>query len=69
MTLSPRTIQSLATTLAPEVISYILEDERYFDFMLELVPDAVESKLGQIDDDLRHELCMCIAENITLKSF
>jgi hypothetical protein len=68
MSLSNRTIQRLSDALAPEVVDYILNDERWLDFMIEMCNDAVSEKMGMIDTDLLVEISLCIQENITLKA-
>jgi hypothetical protein len=35
--------------------------------MHEVVPDALKDKLGEIDEDLKFELAMCIMDRISLK--
>jgi hypothetical protein len=67
MALSPQTVSNLASALVPEVIDYIYEDERWCEFMHEVVPDALEHKLGQIDEELKFELAMCIMDRICFK--
>ena len=67
MSLSNQTIINLASALVPEVIDYIYEDQRWCEFMHEIVPDALKDKLGEIDEDLKFELAMCIMDRISLK--
>ena len=67
MALSNQTISNLASALVPEVIDYIYQDQRWCEFMHEIVPDALKDKLGEIDDDLQFDLAMCIMDRITLK--
>lgn len=67
MALSEQTISNLASALVPEVIDYIYEDQRWCEFMHEVVPDALKDKLGEIDEDLKFELAMCIMDRISLK--
>jgi hypothetical protein len=67
MALSEQTISNLASALVPEVIDYIYEDQRWCEFMHEVVPDALQDKLGEIDEDLKFELAMCIMDRIGLK--
>jgi len=67
MPLSNQTIINLASALVPEVIDYIYQDERWCEFMQELVPDALQEKLGEVDEDLKFELAMCIMDRISLK--
>jgi hypothetical protein len=67
MALSEQTISNLASALVPEVIDYIYEDQRWCEFMHEVIPDALQDKLGKIDEDLKFELAMCIMDRISLK--
>lgn len=66
MALSTSTIQRLADALADDVVSYITDDERFFDLMVEMIPDAIHSKLGDVDSMVVAELSMCISERIRL---
>ena len=65
MTLSTKSIQDIASALVPDVIKYIGEDSRYVDFMQEVIPDAIQSYLGNVDEDLKFELSMCIMDKIS----
>ena len=67
MTLSNQTISNLASALVPEVIDYIYQDERWCEFMQEVIPDALQDKLGEVDEDLKFDLAMCIMDRICLK--
>jgi hypothetical protein len=67
MALSNQTISNLASALVPEVIDYIYEDERWCEFLHEIVPDALKDKLGEVDESLQFDLAMCIMDRITLK--
>jgi len=67
MALSNQTISNLASSLVPEVIDYIYQDERWCEFMHEVVPDALQNKLGEIDEDLKFDLALCIMDRICLK--
>ena len=67
MPLSSKTIQDLSSALLPEVMDYIMEDERWIDFLHEIIPDAVQNKLGDVDNDLKFELGMCIMDKICFK--
>ena len=66
MALSDSTIQRLADALSDDVAQFIAEDERFFDLMVELIPDAIRDKLGDVDDMVAAELSMCISERIRL---
>jgi hypothetical protein len=68
MALSNQTISKLADALLHEVVAYIYEDQRWCDFVHEIIPDAVQDKLGDVDEDLKYELSMCIMDKIILKS-
>jgi hypothetical protein len=67
MALSNQTISNLAAALVPEVIDYIYLDERWCEFMQQVVPDALREKLGEVDEELQFDLAMCIMDRITLK--
>lgn len=66
MALSDSTIQRLADALSDDVAQFIAEDERFFDLMVELIPDAIRDKLGDVDDMVLAELSMCISGQIRL---
>lgn len=65
--LSNKTIQELSSALLPEVIDYIYEDERWIDFLHEIIPDAIEDKLGNVDENLKFDLGMSIMDRICFK--
>ena len=67
MALSNNTIQNLSDALTPEVVDYIFNDERWIDFLHEIIPDAIEEKLGDVDNDLKFDLAMCIMDKISFK--
>jgi hypothetical protein len=66
MALSDSTIQRLADALSDDVAQFITEDERFFDLMVELIPDAIRDKLGDVDDMVLADLSMCISGQIRL---
>ena len=67
MTLTTKSIQEIASALVPDVIKYIEEDSRYVDFMQEVIPDAIQFHLGDVDEDLKFELSLCIMDKILLR--
>jgi hypothetical protein len=69
MALSNQTVLKLADALVPEVIDHIYQDERWVEFLQEIIPDAVTSKIGGLDDELLFELSMVIMDRIVLKPF
>jgi hypothetical protein len=66
MALSNKTIENLAIALTPEVIEYIYVDERWMDFMIEMVGDAIKEKLGTDDITLVSQVGDCIIQNVML---
>ena len=52
-------MRKLATAISQDVIDYILEDERFYDLMSELVSDAIADKVGQLDPVVHTEI-LCI---------
>jgi hypothetical protein len=67
MALSNNTIIKLSEALSKDVADYIMEDERFFDLMVELIPDAIHAKLGDVDMQVSADLSMCISERLVLK--
>jgi hypothetical protein len=68
MALSNQTIQSLSDALAPEVVNYIYQDERWVTFLHEVVPDAIISTLGQVNDEVLFDLSLCVMDSLVVKS-
>lgn len=66
MTLSTKTVHSLSSALVDDVIDYIHEDERYAEFMIEMINDFLYEKMGKMDDILQVELACCIMDRISL---
>lgn len=67
MALSTETISKLADALKPEVIDYICEDERWCEFLHEVVPDAIKTRLGPVDEDILFDMSLCVMDRIVLK--
>lgn len=68
MGLSNQTYQNLANALKDEVVDFIFESDAYFDFMRETIPEAIQAKLGPVDDEVLFELSMCLMDKIYLKA-
>jgi len=69
MALSDNTISKLCDALISDVVEYIRDDDRFFVLMVELIPEAINAKLGQVDEQLVEDLSMCISERIILEGF
>jgi|SaaInlV_120m_DNA_3_1039746.scaffolds.fasta_scaffold09917_3 hypothetical protein len=67
MTLSNNTISKIADALKPEVVDYIYSSEKYGEFMQDMIVSAIDSKMGEMDDDLIFELGMLVFDRIELK--
>ena len=67
MTLATKSIQEIASALVSDVVKYIEEDSRYVDFMQEVIPDAIQSYLGNVDEDLKFELSLCVMDRICFR--
>ena len=67
MTLSPQTISKIAHALKPEIINYIYSSEKYAEFMQDAITDAIDAKMGEMDEDLMFDLGMLIFDHIELK--
>ena len=62
--LSNKSTQEISSALVNDVIKYIEEDSRYIDFMQEVIPDAIQFYLGDVDEDLKFDLSLCIMDGI-----
>jgi hypothetical protein len=67
MALSNDTIIKLSEALSQDVAEYIMDQHEFFDLMVQLIPDAISAKLGDVDDMVLAELSMCISERLVLK--
>ena len=67
MTLSTTTTSKIADALKSEVIDYIYAHEKYAEVMQELIVEAIDAKMGEMDEDLMFDLGMLIFDRIELK--
>ncbi len=67
MALSTNTIIKLSDALSQDVAEYISDHHEFFDLMVQLIPEAISDKLGDVDDMVLAELSMCISERLVLK--
>lgn len=67
MSLSQNTIIKLSDALSQDVADYITEHHEFFDLIVQLIPEAISAKLGDVDDMVLAELSMCISERLSLK--
>ena len=67
MPLSESTVSKLADVIKPDIVQEIYESDKYYDFMTELIGEALEKKLGKCDQELFFDLGMCLMDRIELK--
>jgi len=67
MKLSAESISKIADALKPAVIEYIYADEAFVEYMQTAVVDAIQTTMGNMDEDLLFELGMLIFDRIELK--
>jgi hypothetical protein len=65
--LSNKAINRLAKSLAPEVADAIFMSEAWTTLCHEVVPDAVNKLIGEVDEDLLFELSLAIMDRIYFK--
>lgn len=66
MRLSNKTYLNLAKALQDEVADYIRQDDRYTEFMMELVSDAIQSKLGTVHDEVLMDLSIIVMDRLDI---
>jgi hypothetical protein len=67
MNLSVQSVSKIADALKPAVLEYIYADEAFTEYMQTAVVDAIQSTMGNMDEDLLFELGMLIFDRIELK--
>jgi hypothetical protein len=67
MALSNKSFQEIAKALTPDVVKFIEKDERYVVFMQDVIPDAIHSFLGNIDENLKTELSCAIMDRLCFR--
>jgi len=67
MPLSNKTVSNIADVLKKEVINHIYENESYASMMQQLVCEALDATMGEMDDDLYFDLAMVLFDSIELK--
>jgi len=65
--LSYKAYDLLAKSLVPKVANAIQCSDKYIELMLDLVPDLVTTELGEMDDLVLYELCLCVIDKMYLK--
>lgn len=68
MALSQNTIIKLSEALSNDVAEYISDTPEFFDLMVQLIPEAIHAKLGDLDDQVAAELSMCISQHLVMKA-
>ena len=67
MSLSNKPVSNIADVLKKEVINHIYENESYASMMQQLVCEALDATMGEMDDDLYFDLAMVLFDSIELK--
>jgi len=67
MPLSNKTVSNIADALKSEVINHIYENETFASMMQQLVCEALDATMGEMDDDLYFDLAMVLFDSIDLK--
>ena len=67
MSLSKKTVHDIADALKKDVINHIYENETYASMMQQLVCEALDATMGEMDDDLYFDLAMVLFDSIDLK--
>lgn len=67
--LSVKAKKTLATTFAHDVVTYIYCDEGFMDYLMEVIPEAMDKYIGHIEDDNdRIEVAQMILEKLRLSA-
>ena len=64
--LTTAAMRVLANTFAAEVADCIERDERYVEFLMEVLPEVLSQKVGELAMDDNVELAMMVMDRISL---
>ena len=65
-TFSNTTLNQLANALVDDSIQYILDNERFIKILDETIEASIRDRLGEVEEDVLHELRDYIMERISL---
>ena len=65
-TFSDTTLNQLANALVDDSIQYILDNERFIKILDETIEASIRDRLGEVEEDVLHELRDYIMERISL---
>ena len=67
MPLSESTVSRIVDALKDDIIEHIYTNEKYNEVMCQCIEEALDAKMGEMDEDLYFDLGMCLYERIELK--
>lgn len=67
MALSNQTISKIADAVKEDVINHIYDNQKYAEMMHDCISEALDSTLGEMDEDLYFDLGMVLFDRIELK--
>ena len=65
-TFSNTTLNQLANALVDDSIQYILDNERFIRILNETIEGSIRDRLGEVEEEVLHELRDYIMERISL---
>ena len=65
-TFSNTTLNQLANALVDDSIQYILDNERFIKILNETIEGSIRDRLGEVEEEVLHELRDYIMERISL---
>ena len=67
--LSDKAIKILADKVAPEVIDELAMSEAFIQFLHEQIPALIDTKLGEMGEDLYFEISMLVMDKVRLTAY
>jgi len=67
MSLSTKTVRNIADSIKKEIIDHIYQNETYASMMQQLLCEALDATMGEMDEDLHFDLAMILFDTIELK--
>ena len=63
---SESTLNQIANALADDSIQYVLDNERFIKILNETVEGSIRDRLGEVEEDVLHEVRDYIMERVSL---
>jgi hypothetical protein len=68
MTLSTKTLNLLADTLAPKIAEQVMLSDEFVELMHTIVPAMIDTEVGEMEEDLHFDLSLMVMERLAVRA-